>query len=228
MRIPETRLTNPRAYLDPLNFATNFVFFASRRAAHAAGTANYWPGYGAGAVSCWMTLFAAGGEVLAEWCEEFGRSANSDRSRQPGDPRAFPTSGIFRPDFPACRRCGRARCRQIRPRYLGEADAGNRSRTATLSCTHDANAWPADRYAGLPAPAPGERTSSGCKTAIPSRSRRARWASTRWGMTASCRSTGLDSAIRQSCRGDFRTDARHRLAEPDRGARRQAHGAAAL
>ena len=26
-----------------------------------------------------------------------------------------------------------------------------------LSCTHDANAWPADRYAGLPAPAPGER-----------------------------------------------------------------------
>jgi hypothetical protein len=28
---------------------------------------------------------------------------------------------------------------------------------ATLSCTHDANAWPADRYAGLPAPASGER-----------------------------------------------------------------------
>ncbi len=27
----------------------------------------------------------------------------------------------------------------------------------TLSCTHDANAWPSDRYAGLPAPKPGER-----------------------------------------------------------------------
>src|SRR5262249_25165339 len=26
-----------------------------------------------------------------------------------------------------------------------------------LSCTHDANAWSADRYAGLPAPADGER-----------------------------------------------------------------------
>ena len=26
-----------------------------------------------------------------------------------------------------------------------------------MSCTHDANAWPADRYAGLPAPASGER-----------------------------------------------------------------------
>ena len=32
-----------------------------------------------------------------------------------------------------------------------------RARDAALSCTHDANAWPADRYAGLPAPAPGER-----------------------------------------------------------------------
>jgi len=28
---------------------------------------------------------------------------------------------------------------------------------AALSCTHDANAWPSERYAGLPAPAPGER-----------------------------------------------------------------------
>jgi hypothetical protein len=28
---------------------------------------------------------------------------------------------------------------------------------ASLSCTHDANAWPSDRYAGLPAPRDGER-----------------------------------------------------------------------
>ena len=28
---------------------------------------------------------------------------------------------------------------------------------ASLSCTHDANAWPSDRYAGLPAPREGER-----------------------------------------------------------------------
>src|SRR5215469_12689193 len=28
---------------------------------------------------------------------------------------------------------------------------------ASLSCTHDANAWPSDRYAGVPAPAEGER-----------------------------------------------------------------------
>ena len=28
---------------------------------------------------------------------------------------------------------------------------------ASLSCTHDANAWPADRYAGLPAPREDEQ-----------------------------------------------------------------------
>src|SRR4029079_8215620 len=37
---------------------------------------------------------------------------------------------------------------------FGDIDA---VRDAALSCTHDANAWPAERYAGLPAPAPGER-----------------------------------------------------------------------
>ena len=37
MRIPEERLTNRRAYLDPLNFATNFAFFRDTgRIAHAA------------------------------------------------------------------------------------------------------------------------------------------------------------------------------------------------
>src|SRR3546814_15345261 len=29
--------------------------------------------------------------------------------------------------------------------------------SSVLSCTHDANAWPADFYAGLPAPDDGER-----------------------------------------------------------------------
>src|SRR4029079_14314271 len=36
---------------------------------------------------------------------------------------------------------------------LGE----ERGLDSALSCTHDANAWPADRYAGLPAPGSGER-----------------------------------------------------------------------
>ena len=40
---------------------------------------------------------------------------------------------------------------------LARAPPGKREGDWSLSATHDANAWPADRYAGLPAPAPGER-----------------------------------------------------------------------
>src|SRR5439155_23418735 len=36
-----------------------------------------------------------------------------------------------------------------------------------LSCTHDANAWPADRYAGLPAPGPGERAILWIQNSLP-------------------------------------------------------------
>jgi len=53
-----------------VNFATNFAFFRDANGLHTRlSTANYWSGYGAGAVACWMTLFAGNGAVLAEWCE---------------------------------------------------------------------------------------------------------------------------------------------------------------
>ena len=78
MRIPPDRLTNRRRYLDPLNFATNFAFFRDTDRLHTRlSTANYWPGYGGGAVTCWMTLFGDNGQILAEWCEECGPAARS-------------------------------------------------------------------------------------------------------------------------------------------------------
>jgi hypothetical protein len=40
---------------------------------------------------------------------------------------------------------------------FGDGELRGCGRGGSLSCTHDANAWPADRYAGLPAPAIGER-----------------------------------------------------------------------
>src|SRR5437764_6431874 len=56
MRIPEERLTNRRAYLDPPNFATNFALFRDTGALHTRlTTANYWSGYGSPGVTCWLT-----------------------------------------------------------------------------------------------------------------------------------------------------------------------------
>jgi hypothetical protein len=149
MRLPTERLTNPRRYLDPLNFATNFAFFRD-----AAGlstrlvTANYWTGYGAAAVHFWLTLFAAGGEVLAEWCEPLAAG------------RVVLDSREIRRRFGLGEFCGQlflhvvgAAGHDVVKYALDIFGAGD----CALSTTHDANAWPADRYAGLPAPAPGER-----------------------------------------------------------------------
>ncbi|HMD63818.1 MAG TPA: hypothetical protein VKF83_07600 [Stellaceae bacterium] len=158
MRIPADRLTTSRSYLDPLNFATNFGFFRDAGGLHTRlVTANYWSGYGAAQVTCWMTLFAGDGRVLAEWCESCKPSAST----------IILDSREIRERFRLPEFCG-----QLFLHVVGAAghdvvkyalDIFDRVSPAenggdgTLSCTHDANSWPADRYAGLPAPAPGER-----------------------------------------------------------------------
>ena len=71
MKLPDALLTNRARYLDKLNFATNFVFF---RDADGLSTrlvsANYWSGYGGGAMRLWLRLFDAAGGVLATWQQE--------------------------------------------------------------------------------------------------------------------------------------------------------------
>ena len=75
---------NRRAYLDPLNFATNFAFFRDADGLHTRlSTANYWAGYGAGAVTCWMTLFAGDGESPRGMVRELRAVDERDHPRQP-------------------------------------------------------------------------------------------------------------------------------------------------
>ena len=164
LRIPGDRLTNPTSYLDKLNFATNFAFFRDADGLHTRlVTVNYWSGYGAQRVTGWMTLFAGNGEILAEWCESFGSTTNV----------VVLDSREIRARFRLPEFCG-----QLFIHIVGAAghdivkyaldtfgDAGpeiagpdgSNGTNCSLSCTHDANAWPAERYAGLPAPAPGEQ-----------------------------------------------------------------------
>ena len=158
LRIPADRLTNNRSYLDPLNFATNFAFFREGFGLHTRlVTANYWSGYGAGRVSCWMTLFAGDGSVLAEWRHECEHAPST----------IILDSREIRKRFRLPEFCGQlflhvvgAAGHDVVKYALDIFDADSPAdgeRVGTLTCTHDANAWPADRYAGLPAPAPGER-----------------------------------------------------------------------
>ena len=155
MRLPEARLTNRRTYLDPLNFATNFAFFRDTATLHTRiVTANYWSGYGASEVGCWLTLFDGNGEIVAEWCEPCGDGAGAI-AIDSREVRARFRLGDFAGQL-FIHIVGAAGHDVVKYALDTFGEVGPNGDGA-LSCTHDANAWPAERYAGLPAPAPGER-----------------------------------------------------------------------
>lgn len=151
-RLPEAMLTVPRCYLDRLNFATNHVFFRD-----AGGlstrlvTANYWSGYGASGVRLWLRLFDEDGKVLATWERSVpsgpgGIAIDSREVRRRFELPEF-TGQLFMHVIGAA---GHDVVKYALDTYA--SDNGH-----SLSCTHDANAWPAEHYAGLPAPRPNER-----------------------------------------------------------------------
>jgi hypothetical protein len=155
MRIPAERLTNPRSYLDPLNFATNFALFRDTGTIHTRlVTANYWAGYGAKSVTCWLTLFDAAGEIIAEWSEAAPADAGAIVIDSREVRRRFDLGDFAGQLFIHVAGVARHDIVKYALDTFGDSAAGH---DAALSCTHDANAWPSDRYAGLPAPAPGER-----------------------------------------------------------------------
>ncbi len=150
LKLPEALLTDHRRYLNPLNFATNFAFFRDKGGRHTRITsANYWFGHGARDVSLWLRLYQDDGRVLAEWREDlapagcgFVIDSLDVRSRFGlGD---F-TGSLFMHVVGAA---GHDVVKYALDTYGDDA--------TELSSTHDANAWPADYYAGLPAPSRGE------------------------------------------------------------------------
>ena len=152
VRLPDAMLTNQRRYLDPLNFATNFVFFRDDdRMATRLVTANYWTGYGAKSVRLWCRLFDDAGGSLAEFEHQVPDHAGTIAIGSENVRRRFnlgPFTG------------------QLFVHAIGVAghdvvkyalDTFARDGHGSLSCTHDANAWPSERFAGLPAPRADER-----------------------------------------------------------------------
>src|SRR3984957_10907127 len=151
-KLPRELLTNRTRYLDRLNFATNFAFF---RDANGLSTrlvsANYWAGYGAGTILLWLRLFGEDGKALATWQQEIsaGPCGFSLHRRVVRERLGLPefTGQLF---VHAIGVAGHDVVKYALDTYA--SDNGS-----SLSCTHDANAWPSDRYAGLPAPREDER-----------------------------------------------------------------------
>jgi hypothetical protein len=151
LRIPDAMLTNKRNYLDNLNFATNFAFFREADGHHTRlVTANYWAGYGAKNSWLWLNLFDDQGNTLAQWRQDLSEGTHlialdSAEIRKAHNLPPF-TGTLF---FHAINIAGHDTVKYALDTY-GDSPT-------VLSCTHDSNAWPADFYAGLPAPKPGER-----------------------------------------------------------------------
>jgi hypothetical protein len=152
LRLPDAMVTNRGRYLDPINFATNFVFFRDAEGLSTRlVTANYWSGYGAAAVVLWCVLFDGAGREIARW----------DETLPPGAGSVVIDSRTVRRRFGLGDFAG-----QIFLHAVGAAGHdvvkyaldvyGEGASPASLSCTHDANSWPSALYAGLPAPNDGE------------------------------------------------------------------------
>ena len=151
VRLPDEMLTQPRTYLNRLNFATNFAFFRDTAAfSTRLVTANYWQAYGAKDVRLWLRLYDQAGQVLASW----------ERGVAAGPGGIAIDSREVRERFGLGEFSG-----QLFVHAIGVAghdvvkyalDTYGRGDNKSLSVTHDANAWPSDRYANLPAPAAGE------------------------------------------------------------------------
>ncbi len=150
LRLPDEMISDRARYISPMNFATNFVFFRDGEGHHTRlVTANYWGGYGAKDVRYWCRLYDGGGDLMAEWQDKAG-PANSTFILDSKDIRA--RFGL--PEFTgqlfvhALGIHGHDVVKYALDTYGETPDK--------LSCTHDANSWPADFYAGLPAPTDGE------------------------------------------------------------------------
>ncbi|NOT17332.1 MAG: hypothetical protein HOP20_04590 [Sulfuriferula sp.] len=147
LRLPAAMLTNTNRYLDPLNFATNFGFLRDALGQHTRiVTADYWSGLGAAAVpQVWYCLFDQSGAILAQWQDAIP-AAGASLIIDSQEVRArFGLGDFVASLFIHVLGVARHDIVKYALDVYGDDDT-------VLSCTHDANAWPSDLFAGLPAP----------------------------------------------------------------------------
>ncbi|MFM2129211.1 MAG: hypothetical protein RL477_757, partial [Pseudomonadota bacterium] len=157
-RLPKEMLTNARDYLDPLNFVTNFGILKETADHHTRiMSVNYWGTYGAKDAAMWFALFDEAGRPLAEWIDAMP-AAGAAFTVDSADVRKRFGLGDFTGSLfmHAIRVAGHDIMKYVVDTYGNTGGDGAANGAAHLSGTHDANPWPADFYAGLPAPEDGE------------------------------------------------------------------------
>ena len=146
LRLPDNMLSDRSRYLSNLNFATNFAFFRDTQGHHTRlTTVNYWAAYGGRGEAIRFILFGDNGDMLADWTTPLPPAnglvtLDSRDIRKRFDLPPF-TGQLFMHVIGAA---GHDVVKYALDTYGDAPDV--------LSCTHDANSWPAELYAGLPAP----------------------------------------------------------------------------
>ncbi len=150
LRLPGDMCLADGPYLQRLNFATDFVFFRDANGLHTRlVTANYWSNYGAQDPELLCCLLSESGQIIAEWRDPLP-GAGGTIVIDSAEVRARFGLGDF---------TGQLFLHVLKPAghdIIKYALDTYGDRPEELSCTHDANPWPADLYAGLPAPQAGE------------------------------------------------------------------------
>ena len=146
LRLPDEMLTNRHNYLSTINFANNFAFFRDQGGHHTRiVTANYWSTYGAKDPRAWCYLMDEKGQKIIDWLEVLPAAGAS----------VIFDSAEIRQRFKLPEFTGQLFIHIIGAaghdvvKYALDTYGDDKK---ILSCTHDANAWPSDQYAGLPAP----------------------------------------------------------------------------
>jgi hypothetical protein len=145
LRLPDNMLSDRNRYLSNLNFATNFAFFRDSPGQHTRlSTVNYWVAYGGRGEAIRFILFGDRGAILADWTTPLPPAnglvtVDSRAIRKRFDLPPF-TGQLFMHVVGAA---GHDVVKYALDTYGDSPDV--------LSCTHDANSWPAELYAGLPA-----------------------------------------------------------------------------
>src|SRR5260221_390335 len=147
-RLPDDMLSEKGRYLSNLNFATNFAFFRDEGGQHTRlVTINYWGGYGSKGGFIWFALFGSDGQRLAEWKEALPE-ANASIVVDSADVSARYKLASFTGQL-FMHVVGAAGHEIVKYALDTYGDAPE-----MLSCTHDANSWPADRYRSTVLPTP--------------------------------------------------------------------------
>lgn len=151
LRLPDEMLTDTRNYLSPLNFATNFSWFREYGSTHTRiTTANYWTKYGAKDTVVYAYLLNENGNLVKKWHENLLEGVSS----------LVIDSGEIRNKFGLGEFFGQLFLHFIHVKghdivkYALDVYSDDMQ---LLTSTHDANAWPSDYFAGLPAPKQGEK-----------------------------------------------------------------------